>query len=138
MTIFFTQIYIYDNNNKNIFMLIYKKSLQKCLRFFNKTFSNCQATCQKELYLLFEKSDNFSRSEHRDRFDSSPPPVCFHSLFKDPPPPSTTNPLLKRVCWKRWKELMIMLVYSRTTNIISSVNLLDKLIAFKYSIYPKH
>ena len=26
-------------------------------------------------------------------FDSSPPPVCFHLLFKDPAPsPSTTNP----------------------------------------------
>ena len=105
---FFTQIYIYDNNNKNIYMLIYKKSLKKCLRLFHKTFSNCQATYQKELYLLFEKSGNFSQSEHRDRFDSSPPPVCFHLLFKDPPPSSTTNSLLKRVSWKRWKELMIM------------------------------
>ena len=25
----------------------------------SKIFSNCQATYQKELYLLFEKSDNF-------------------------------------------------------------------------------
>ena len=89
---FFTQIYIYDNNNKNIYMLIYKKSFKKCLRLFHKTFSNCQATYQKELYLLFEKSGNFSQSEHRDRFDSSAPPVCFHLLFKDPPPTSTTNP----------------------------------------------
>ena len=71
----FTQIYIYDNNNKNIYMLIYKKSLKKCLRLFHKTFSNCQATYQKELYLLFEKSGNFSQSEHRDRFD------CTLSLF---------------------------------------------------------
>ena len=111
MAVFFTQIYIYDNN-KNIYILIYKKSLKKCLRLFNKTFSNCQATYQKELYLLFEKSGNFSQSEHRDSFDSSPPPVCFHLLFKDPLPPSTTNPLLKRVCWKRWKKLMIILVHS--------------------------
>ena len=29
MTMFFTQIYIYDNNSKNIYMLIYKKSLKK-------------------------------------------------------------------------------------------------------------
>ena len=42
--------------------------------------------------MLFEKSGNFSQSEHRDRFDSSPPLVCFYSLFKDPPTPSTTNP----------------------------------------------
>ena len=86
---FFTQIYGYDNN-KNIYMLIYKKSLSKCLRLFHKTFSNCQATYQKELYLLFEKSGNFSQSERR--FDSSSPPVCFHSLFKDPLPPFTANP----------------------------------------------
>ena len=35
------------------------KSLKKCLRLFNKTFSNYQATYYKELYLLFEKSGNF-------------------------------------------------------------------------------
>ena len=87
MTIFITQIYTYDNNNKNIYMLIYKKSLKKCLRLFHKTFTNCQATYLKELYLLFQKSRNFSQSEHRDRFDSSPPPACFHLLFKDSPPP---------------------------------------------------
>ena len=71
-------------------MLIYIKSLKKCLRFFHKTFSNCQATYNKELSLLFEKSGTFSQSEHRDRFGSSPAPVCFHSLFKDPPPPSSS------------------------------------------------
>ena len=43
-TLFFTQIYIYDSNNKNIYMLIYKKDPKKCLRLFNKTFSNVQAT----------------------------------------------------------------------------------------------
>ena len=67
----FTQIYIYDNN-KNISMLIYKKSLKKCLRLFNEIFCNCQANYYEELYLLFEKSGNSSQSEHRDRFDSSP------------------------------------------------------------------
>ena len=85
MAIFFTHIYIYDNNNKNIYMFIYiKKSLKKCLRLFNKTFSNYQTTYQKELYLLFEKSGN---SFHRDRLEPSTPPVCFHLRFKDPPPP---------------------------------------------------
>ena len=79
---------IYDNNNENIYMLVYKKSLKKCLCLFHKTFSNCQATYQKELNLLFEKSGN----KHRDRFDSSPPPVCLHSLFKDPPSPHHDKP----------------------------------------------
>ena len=42
--------------------------------------------------MLFEKSGNFSQSDHRDRFDSSPPPVCFHSIFKEPlPPPQQTQ-----------------------------------------------
>ena len=80
-----------------------KKVLKNVYAFFTKLLGTA-----KQLYLLFEKSGNFSQSEHRDRFDSSPPRVCFHLLFKDPPPPSTTNPLSKRVCWKRWKELMIM------------------------------
>ena len=78
MTMFFTQIYIYDNNNKNIYMLICKKCLKKCLHLFNKTFSNCQATNKKELYLLFEKSGNFLQRERKDRFDSSLP--CFSSF----------------------------------------------------------
>ena len=32
-----------------------------------KCFSICQATYQKELYLLFDKSGIFLQSEHRDR-----------------------------------------------------------------------
>ena len=52
MTMFFTKIYIYDNNNKNKYFLIYKKSLKKCLRLFNKTFSNCQATLEGILFAV--------------------------------------------------------------------------------------
>ena len=70
---------------------------KKCLRLFNKktplyaglgskqkTFSNCQATCQKELCLLFENQIIFSQSEHTDMLDL-PPPVLFSLLFKDNP-----------------------------------------------------
>ena len=96
MTMFSTQIYIYDGNNKNIYMLIYKKSFKKCLRLFNKTFSNCQATYWKELYLRFEKLGKFLQSDHRDRFDSSPPPVGFHLLFKDPSSPLHNKPFIKK------------------------------------------
>ena len=38
MTIFFTQIYIYDNNNENIYMLIYKKSFKKMSMPFSQNF----------------------------------------------------------------------------------------------------
>ena len=83
MTMFFTQIYIYDNSNKNIYMLIYKNSFKKCLRLFNKTFSNGQATHLKVLYLPFEKSGNFLQSEHRD----SPHPLfVFICTLRIPPP----------------------------------------------------
>ena len=92
---FSTQIYIYDSNNKNIYVSIYKKSSKKCLLLFNKTFSNSQATYQREFYLLFEKSADFSQSERRDWFDFSPPPVGFHSLFKDPSSPLHNKPFIK-------------------------------------------
>ena len=46
--------------------------------------------------MLFEKSGNFLKSEHRDRFESSPLPVCFHSLFKDPPSPLHNKPFIKK------------------------------------------
>ena len=117
MAIFFTQMYIvYTITTIKIFTCSYiKKSLKKCLRRFNKTFSNYQATYKEELYLLFAKSGNFF---HRVSIEisltpplPSPPPNCFQSLFKDLPT-STENPILKRVRWKRWKELMIMLVHS--------------------------
>ena len=56
----------------------------------SKTFSNCQATHQKELYLLIEKSGIlFSQSKHEDRL-APPPPAYFGSLFKDPPSPLHT------------------------------------------------
>ena len=90
---FFTQIYIYDNNNKNIYMLIYKKKFKKMYTpFWLKILATAKQLFRKNSYLLFEKPGIFSHSERRDRFDSYPPPVCFHSLFNVPPPPSTANP----------------------------------------------
>ena len=45
MTMLFTQIYMYTITTIKIFTCSYiKKSLKKCLRLFNKTFSNYQAT----------------------------------------------------------------------------------------------
>ena len=42
---FYTDIYyIYDNNTKNTYMIICKKSLKKSLCHLDKTFSNYQAT----------------------------------------------------------------------------------------------
>ena len=76
---------------------------KKCLRPFNKKtplydglgskqkiFSNCQATYQKELYLLFETDSFFQRANVPIGL-TTPPPVCFSSLFKNPPP--TDDPI---------------------------------------------
>ena len=35
--------------------------------------------------MLFEKSGNIFQSEHRESLDPSPPRVCFHLHYKDPP-----------------------------------------------------
>ena len=42
MAVFFTQIYIYDNNNKNIYMLIYKKSLKNVSTFLIKLLATAK------------------------------------------------------------------------------------------------
>ena len=84
---YFLHRYIYDNNNENIYMFIYKKKLKKYLHRFNKTFSN---------YHCLKNQAIFSQSEHRYRFNPSPPPVWFDSLFKDLPLPLHNKPFTKK------------------------------------------
>ena len=55
--------------------------------FKTKTFSNCQATFQIELCLLFEESDNFF---HKANVQVGLTPllsVCFCLVFTDSTPP---------------------------------------------------
>ena len=77
-------------NEKKIIRLFNKKALLYAgIDSKQQTFSNCQATYQKELCLLFEKSGKFF---HRVFFftkifsDRPDRHVRFRSLFKDPPP----------------------------------------------------
>ena len=96
MAVFFTQIYIYiyNYNNKIIYMFIYNKSLKKCLRLFNKTFSNYQATNQKELYLLFEKSGNFF---HRVSIEIGlTPPLPLFVFIRSLRTPLHNKPFIKK------------------------------------------
>ena len=90
---FFCKLNIKDGNVFNtdiytitaiqIFTCSYiKKSLKKCLRRFNKTFSNCHCLENQAIFSL----------------NSSTPLPLF--VF------------IQRVRWKRWKGLMIMLVHS--------------------------
>ena len=103
MTMFFTQIDIYDNN-KNIFVLIYniKKVKKNAYAFFIKLLATSKQLIRRTLFAVW-KSGNFSQSEHRDKFDSSPPPVCFHLLFKDPLP-LHNKPRVSNRCWEHGGE----------------------------------
>ena len=61
----------------------------------SKTFSSCQATYQKELYLPLEKSGNFFlRSERIDRLEHPLPFFVFVRFFNDCRTPSTANVFL--------------------------------------------
>ena len=90
----FLHRYIYDNNNKNIYMFIYKKKnlknvyafLMKLLATTTQLTRRNSICCLKNQILLFEKAVSL-QSEYRD--DPCPPPVRFHSLFKDTPPQQT-------------------------------------------------
>ena len=98
---FFTQLYMLWQEK---YSHVHKKALnkKKCLLLFNKKHfymlgqaqnrkivSNCQATNQKELCLLLEKSSIFfSQSKCADRLDP-PSPFSFVHSFMDlihPPP----------------------------------------------------
>ena len=45
------------------------------------------------LFAIWRIRQFFSQPEHRhrSRLDPSPPLVCFHSLFNEPPPPSSSQ-----------------------------------------------
>ena len=66
---------------KNIFAFNKKKHLDTLDWAQNsKSFSNCQATYQKELCLLFEKSDNFLHRANV-QIGFTPSPCSFSSAF---------------------------------------------------------
>ena len=83
MAMFFTHRYIYDNNKKNIYMFMYKKS----------------NLLEGTLFAVWKIRQCFSQSEHRDKLNPSPPlpsPVCFNLLFKDLPHSLHNKPFIKK------------------------------------------
>ena len=62
---------------KSVYTFLIKKHLYM-LDLKQETFSNCQATYQKELSLLFENQEILSQSERTDRLD--PPSPCSFSF----------------------------------------------------------
>ena len=86
-----------------------KKVLKNAYVFLIKRLATTKHLLEGTLFAVWKIRQFFSQSEHRDRLD--PLPLFIRSL-RSPSPSSTTNPLLKRVRWKAWKKLMIILVYS--------------------------
>ena len=76
-----------NNNKKHLYMLDQAQN--------RKTFSNCQATYQKELCMLFGKSGNFFHRANVQIGLTPAPPVYFCLLFKESPPPCALNVLFE-------------------------------------------
>ena len=91
-----------------------KKVLKNAYVFLIKRLATTKHLLEGTLFAVWKIRQFFSQSEHRDRLNPSPPLPLFVFIcsLRTSLSPSTTNPLLKRVRWKRWKELMIMLVHS--------------------------
>ena len=79
-----------------------KKSLKKCLCCFNKTFSNYQLIRRNSI-CSSKNQAIFLQTVHRERLNPSPPLALFVFIcsLRISFSPSTVNPLLKRVRWKR-------------------------------------
>ena len=114
MTMFFTQIYIYDNNNKNIYILIYKKSLKNVYAFLIKLLATAKQLIRKNSICCLKNQIIFHRANIEIGLTPPLPLFIFNRSLKISPtlPPPFPHPILKKVCWKKWKELMIMLVHS--------------------------
>ena len=112
MTMFFAQIC--DNNNKKIYILIYIyiKVLKNVYVFLIKLLTTAKQLIRRNFACCLKNQAIFHRVSIEISLTPLLPLFAFIRSLRIPPYPSTTNPLLKRVCWKRWKELMIMLVHS--------------------------
>ena len=120
-TLFFCKLNIKDDNvfytytsvikTIKIFTCGYiKKNLKNVYAFLINFLTTPKQLIRRNSICRLKNQANFSQKEHRDRFDSSP--LLLGEWKRTLFPPSKTNPLLKRVYWKRWKELMITLVHS--------------------------
>ena len=112
MAMFFTQIYIYIyiyENNNNTYMFIY---IKKVYAFLIKLSATTKQLIRRNSICCLKNQVIFHRVRIEIGLTPPLPLLVFIRSLRTPPPPSTTNPLLKRVCWKRWKELMIMLLHS--------------------------
>ena len=87
---FFTQIYIYDNN-KNIYMLIYEKSFKNVYAFFIKLLGTSKQFIKRNSIYCFKNQVIFHRVSIEIGLNPSLLLFVFICSLRTPSP-STTNP----------------------------------------------
>ena len=105
MTMFFTQIYIYDNNNKNIYMLIYKKNVYA---IFIKLLATAKQLIRRNSICCLKYQAIFQRVSIEIGLTPPLPLFVFiHSLRTLLPPPQQTQGfLLVLRTWGALENLM--------------------------------
>ena len=89
-----------------------KKVLKNVYAFLIKLLATAKQLIRRNSVYCLKIQAIFLRGSIEKGLTSPLPLFVFICSLRTRLPPSTTNPLLKRVCWKRWKELMIMLAHS--------------------------
>ena len=93
--VFYTDIYTITIIK--IFTCLYIKKVWKHVyTFLIKLSATTKQLITMNSICCLKNMQFFLKSKYRDRLDPFPPPVCFHSLFKDPPSPLHNKPFIKK------------------------------------------
>ena len=84
MAMFFTQIYIYDNNNKNIYLLIDKKSFKNVYAFLIKLLATAQQLSRRNSICCLKNQAIFYRVSIGIGLTSPHPLFVFIRSLKTP------------------------------------------------------
>ena len=91
MAIFLTQIYIYDNNNKNIYMLIYIKSYKNVCDFLIKLLATAKQLIRRNSNCRLKNQAIFHRVSIEIGLTPALPLFVFICSLRTPPgPPQQT------------------------------------------------
>ena len=93
MAMFFTQIYNYDNNNKNIYTLIYKKSLKNVYAFLIKLLATAKQLIRRNSICCLKNLAIFHRVSIEIALTPPLPLFVFIYSLRTPPlpPPQQTQ-----------------------------------------------
>ena len=91
MAMFFIQIYIYENNYKNVYMLIYKKSLKHVYAFLIKLLATAKQLIRRNSICCLKNQAIFHRVNIEIGLTLPLPLFVFIQSLRTPlPPPQQT------------------------------------------------